>query len=60
MKRDVEVAPDRRPRGEPPVPKRALIADAMEANHGLDQWGGDAEDLTTIYAGYIDTLTKGK
>ncbi|ALQ32636.1 cobalamin biosynthesis protein CobQ [Arthrobacter sp. YC-RL1] len=45
---------------EPPVPKRAPIADAMEANHGLDQWGGDAEDLATIYAGYIDTLTKGK
>lgn len=45
---------------EPPVPKRAPIADAMEAAHGLDQWGGDAEELAAIYAGYIDILTKGK
>lgn len=45
---------------EPPVPKRAAIADSMEAAHGLDQWGSDAEDLAAIYAGYLDTLTKGK
>lgn len=45
---------------EPPVPKRAPIADAMEAAHGLDQWGGDADELAAIYAGFLDTLTKGK
>lgn len=45
---------------EPPVPKRAPIADAMEAGHGLDQWGTEAQDLAAIYTGYIDALTEGK
>ncbi|GAA1892104.1 hypothetical protein GCM10009715_42030 [Paeniglutamicibacter psychrophenolicus] len=44
---------------EPPVPKRAPISDSMEAALGLDEWGGDADDLAAIYAGYIRTLPKG-
>lgn len=45
---------------EPPVPKRALISDSMESAQGLDQWGGDADEIAAIYSGYIRTLMEGK
>lgn len=42
---------------DPPIPKRAVIADATEASRGLDQWGGpDAAALATIYADYLKEL----
>jgi len=45
---------------DPPMPKRASIADATEAARGLDEWGTtDASHLETIYAGYLVEL-KGK
>jgi hypothetical protein len=31
----------------------------MEAALGLDEWGGDADELAAIYAGYIRILPKG-
>ena len=43
---------------DPPIPKRAVIADALEAATGLDQWGGrDATDLATLYRQHLDTIT---
>jgi len=42
---------------DPPIPKRAVIADATEASRGLDEWGGaDAAALATIYADYLKEL----
>ena len=45
---------------DPPIPKRAVIADALEAATGLDQWGGkDAAELADLYRQHLDTITKG-
>jgi len=42
---------------DPPVPKRAVIADATEASRGLDEWGGaDAAALATIFTDYLKEL----
>jgi len=41
----------------PPVPKRAFIADAAEAAKGLDEWGGPAAAvMAEIYDGYLHAL----
>ena len=42
---------------DPPVPKRALIADATEAGLGVDEWNHpDAEAIAAIYATYFQNL----
>lgn len=41
---------------EPLVPKRVVIADALEAGVGLDEWGSGAEELAAIYNGYVNIL----
>lgn len=45
---------------EPPIPKRVVIADALEAATGLDQWGShDAAELAEIYRTHLHALMKG-
>lgn len=41
---------------QPPVPKRALIADATEAAQGLDELGADGAELAAIYDSYLELL----
>lgn len=41
----------------PPVPKRVVIADAVEASIGLDQYPGTPKELSEIYANYQRTLS---
>lgn len=42
---------------EPVVPKRVVIADAVESSHGLDQWpGGEARSLAELYDTHLQTL----
>jgi chromosome partitioning protein len=41
----------------PPVPKRVVIADAVEASKGLDEWGSaEATALSGLYSGHLTTL----
>lgn len=41
----------------PPVPKRVVIADAVEASKGLDEWGSaEATALSGLYGGHLTTL----
>ena len=41
----------------PPIPKRVVIADAVEASRGLDEWGsGEATALAAVYADHLATL----
>jgi len=41
----------------PPIPKRVVIADAVEASRGLDEWGsGKATALAAVYADHLATL----
>lgn len=45
---------------DPPVPKRVVIADAVEAARGLDEWGtSDAKTLAEIYTTYLHALEGG-
>jgi chromosome partitioning protein len=41
---------------QPPVPKRAVIADATEAAQGLDELGADGVELAAIYDSYLELL----
>jgi chromosome partitioning protein len=41
---------------QPPVPKRAVIADATEAAQGLDELGADGAELAAIYDSYLELL----
>jgi len=41
----------------PPIPKRVVIADAVEASRGLDEWGSaEATALAGVYADHLATL----
>lgn len=41
----------------PPIPKRVVIADAVEASRGLDEWGSaEAMALAGTYAAHLATL----
>lgn len=41
----------------PSIPKRVVIADAVEASRGLDEWGsGEATALAAVYADHLATL----
>lgn len=41
----------------PVIPRKVVLADAVEAACGLDEWGtGDARALGTIYEGHLDTI----
>lgn len=42
---------------DPPIPKRVVISDALEAAHGLDQWGSaEAGDLAALYDAHLTTI----
>ncbi|TYC96607.1 AAA family ATPase [Arthrobacter echini] len=41
---------------QPPVPKRALIADATESARGLDELGADGIELARLYDNYLSAL----
>ena len=40
----------------PAIPRRVAIADAVEASVGLDEWGSEVADLTTLYERHLATL----
>lgn len=41
----------------PPVPKRVVISDAVEAARGLDEWGSDeAKSLATLYSSHLSGI----
>lgn len=41
----------------PPIPKAAVISDAVEAATGLDEWGGArARGLARVFASYVDQI----
>lgn len=41
----------------PPIPKRVVISDAVEAARGLDEWGsGEANTLASIYEAHLDLI----
>ena len=42
---------------DPPVPKRVVVSDAIEAARGLDEWGSaEATALSGLYSGHLTTL----
>ncbi len=45
------------PMFQPPVPKRVVISDAVEASMGLDAYPGDNDHLLAIYSGYFQEVT---
>jgi chromosome partitioning protein len=41
----------------PPIPKRVVISDALEAANGLDEWGSaEATALGAIYADHLNAI----
>jgi len=45
----------------PLIPRRVVIADAIEASRGLDEWGsGEATALAAVYADHLATLEKAR
>lgn len=44
---------------EPPIPKRAIIADCVEYSAGLDQWSANTEDLKVIYQNLYEQVKEG-
>jgi chromosome partitioning protein len=43
----------------PPIPKRVLISDAVEASRGLDEWpGADVDDLIHVYDHYLEQVNR--
>jgi len=42
----------------PPVPKRVVISDAVEASRGLDEWPGDVDDLIRVYDHYLEEVER--
>ncbi len=40
----------------PPIPKRVVISDAVEASCGLDEWPGDVDDLVRVYDHYLEDV----
>lgn len=45
---------------QPPMPKRAIIADSAEAAQGLDELGADGLELAALYDNYLDVLMEKK
>ena len=45
------------PMFDPPVPKRVIISDTVEASMGLDEYPGDNDHLLAIYSGYVQEVT---
>lgn len=42
----------------PPIPKRVVISDTVEASLGLDQWPSDTTDLEAAYATYLHEVMR--
>lgn len=43
----------------PPIPKRVVISDAVEAARGLDEWGSaEATELAELYAIHLTTILR--
>lgn len=41
----------------PPIPKRVVISDALEASRGLDEWGSsEAAALAPLYRDHLHSI----